>query len=264
MAKRLHSTRRQFVTGSWTFCTAGRRLYINRPFGHGSVDLLSPFPHPSHTHSRMSAHYHDTWNSHLASYYTDMTSLASTSYNPYLHWPSALQWYAFAPPAPLPYGPSQPWVSHHHHKLRPSSPVITVRTPTSTPSTVASSASSSTSASSSPELVLHVVCTAPLVAPVPVPRARPALFECELPDIDEDLSHPPYITRPGKRKSSDVLADLHVSSLNSTSTSTGSDGDQLIEPDGGGRPKKMRRMARAPLAPRTTGERRVRSLRGRP
>jgi hypothetical protein len=53
---------------------------------------------------------------------------------------------------------------------------------------------------SSAETTQHVVCTAPLVAPVPVPRARPPLFECELPDIDEDLSHPPYIRRPGKRK----------------------------------------------------------------
>ncbi|TFL07710.1 hypothetical protein BDV98DRAFT_652599 [Pterulicium gracile] len=53
---------------------------------------------------------------------------------------------------------------------------------------------------------IHVVCNAPLVAPIPLPRHLPTLFSCELPDIDEDLSHPPYM-RPYKRKRASSLHD---------------------------------------------------------
>lgn len=53
--------------------------------------------------------------------------------------------------------------------------------------------------SPSPE-VAEVVCNAPLVAPVPLPYHSPTFLMYDLPDEDEDLSHPPYTHRPHKRK----------------------------------------------------------------
>ncbi|KAI0361958.1 hypothetical protein OH77DRAFT_9804 [Trametes cingulata] len=48
--------------------------------------------------------------------------------------------------------------------------------------------------------VAAVVCNAPLVAPVPLPYHSPTFLMYDLPDEDEDLSHPPYTHRPHKRK----------------------------------------------------------------
>ncbi|KAI0721642.1 hypothetical protein C8T65DRAFT_201771 [Cerioporus squamosus] len=53
--------------------------------------------------------------------------------------------------------------------------------------------------SPSPE-VAEVVCNAPLVAPIPLPYHSPTFLLYDLPDDDEDLSHPPYTHRPHKRK----------------------------------------------------------------
>ncbi|TFK55192.1 hypothetical protein OE88DRAFT_1642409 [Heliocybe sulcata] len=53
-----------------------------------------------------------------------------------------------------------------------------------------------TSASGSPSLASQRV---PLLAPKPLPYHSPKFLQFELPDEDEDLSHPPYI-RPTKRK----------------------------------------------------------------
>lgn len=50
---------------------------------------------------------------------------------------------------------------------------------------------------------VHVVCNAPLIAPVPLPYHSPTFLQFDLPDDDEDLSHPPYVSRPHKRKRSD-------------------------------------------------------------
>lgn len=48
---------------------------------------------------------------------------------------------------------------------------------------------------------LHVVCNAPLLAPKPLPYRPPAFLDSfELPDPDEDLSHPPYTRSSSKRK----------------------------------------------------------------
>ncbi|KAH9966419.1 hypothetical protein BC827DRAFT_1175671 [Russula dissimulans] len=48
---------------------------------------------------------------------------------------------------------------------------------------------------------LHVVCDAPLLAPKPLPYRPPAFLDSfELPDPDEDLSHPPYTRSSSKRK----------------------------------------------------------------
>ncbi|KIP09094.1 hypothetical protein PHLGIDRAFT_126548 [Phlebiopsis gigantea 11061_1 CR5-6] len=43
-----------------------------------------------------------------------------------------------------------------------------------------------------PPPAVHVVCTAPLVAPKPLPYHSPTFLHFDLPDDDEDLSHPPY------------------------------------------------------------------------
>ncbi|KIK63632.1 hypothetical protein GYMLUDRAFT_57310 [Collybiopsis luxurians FD-317 M1] len=52
---------------------------------------------------------------------------------------------------------------------------------------------------------LHVICNAPLIAPKPLPYHSPTFLKFELlPDLDEDLSHPPYTQRPSKRKRADA------------------------------------------------------------
>ncbi|KAF9016103.1 hypothetical protein BDZ89DRAFT_1166432 [Hymenopellis radicata] len=44
--------------------------------------------------------------------------------------------------------------------------------------------------------VTYVVCTAPLVAPKPLPFHSPTFLQfTHLPDLDQDLSHPPYTYR---------------------------------------------------------------------
>ncbi|KAG2752175.1 hypothetical protein P692DRAFT_20773138 [Suillus brevipes Sb2] len=61
--------------------------------------------------------------------------------------------------------------------------------------------SSDLSPSSSPEPVtIRVVCDVPLLAPRPLPYHSPTFLKFDLPDPDEDLSHPPYTHRPPKRK----------------------------------------------------------------
>ncbi|XP_006458261.1 hypothetical protein AGABI2DRAFT_115272 [Agaricus bisporus var. bisporus H97] len=47
---------------------------------------------------------------------------------------------------------------------------------------------------------IHVVCNAPLLAPVPLPYHSPTFLHFDLPDIDQDLSRPPYVRQSPKRK----------------------------------------------------------------
>lgn len=63
--------------------------------------------------------------------------------------------------------------------------------------------------SSSPPPSLHVVCDIPVVAPRPLPYHSPTFLQFDLPDVDEDLSHPPYTRCPSKRKrkAADDLGD---------------------------------------------------------
>ncbi|KAF8078111.1 hypothetical protein FPV67DRAFT_34616 [Lyophyllum atratum] len=71
-----------------------------------------------------------------------------------------------------------------------------------------SDTSSTSSADILPPQSLHVVCNAPLVAPIPLPYHSPHFLQFDLPDIDQDLSHPPYTRRSSKRKrASDELLD---------------------------------------------------------
>jgi len=62
---------------------------------------------------------------------------------------------------------------------------------------------------------LHVVCNAPLLAPKPLPYRPPAFLDnFELPDPDEDLSHPPYTRSSSKRKrTQDGQDDLAATSV---------------------------------------------------
>jgi hypothetical protein len=76
----------------------------------------------------------------------------------------------------------------------------------SSPSDTCSSQSTDMSPSPSPK-PLHVVCNVPLIAPVPLPYHSPTFLQFDLPDADEDLSHPPYTQRPAKRKR-DIAEDI--------------------------------------------------------
>ncbi|KAF7295313.1 hypothetical protein MIND_01070600 [Mycena indigotica] len=79
----------------------------------------------------------------------------------------------------------EPW-----HSLLTPYPAFFFDQPPSPTETVSSSSSSW-----SPPPT-HVVCNAPLVAPIPLPYHSPKFLQFDLlPDIDEDLSHPPYTTR---------------------------------------------------------------------
>ncbi|KAJ3982750.1 hypothetical protein F5890DRAFT_321467 [Lentinula detonsa] len=75
----------------------------------------------------------------------------------------------------------------------------------SSPSDNGSSTSSELSFTPPPQpQSLHVICNAPLIAPKPLPYHSPTFLKFELlPDLDEDLSHPPYTQRPSKRKRED-------------------------------------------------------------
>lgn len=79
----------------------------------------------------------------------------------------------------------------------------------SSPSASDTSSSVSTGMLSSPEPIYGSnamrisVCDVPLLAPRPLPYHSPTFLHFDLPDSDEDLSHPPYTHRPPKRKRSD-------------------------------------------------------------
>ncbi|KAF8894455.1 hypothetical protein BD779DRAFT_1668970 [Infundibulicybe gibba] len=74
------------------------------------------------------------------------------------------------------------------------------------PSDTCSSASTDPPATPSPRShPVHIVCRAPLVAPIPLPYHSPTFLQFELPDLDQDLSHPPYTKRTPKRKREDDL-----------------------------------------------------------
>jgi len=92
---------------------------------------------------------------------------------------------------------SRPAVEPWNTLLAPSLyPPLYLDQPPSPTDTCASFASSSTTGTPPPQpRTTHVVCNAPLVAPIPLPYHSPTFLQFELPDIDEDLSHPPYTRR---------------------------------------------------------------------
>ncbi|CDO70773.1 hypothetical protein BN946_scf184798.g88 [Trametes cinnabarina] len=96
-------------------------------------------------------------------------------------------------------GPSCPpdfLLPFHHHPHKEYNPGPSYSVPRSETS---SAVSRDSDLSPSPE-VAEVVCNAPLVAPKPLPYHSPTFLLYDLPDEDEDLSHPPYTHRPHKRK----------------------------------------------------------------
>ena len=77
--------------------------------------------------------------------------------------------------------------------------------PTDTSSSATSDLSAPSPRPSPPQLV---ICNAPLVAPRPLPYHSPTFLQFDLlPDVDEDLSHPPYTKRASKRKRDDADAE---------------------------------------------------------
>ncbi|KAJ7168227.1 hypothetical protein C8R43DRAFT_1121406 [Mycena crocata] len=81
----------------------------------------------------------------------------------------------------------EPW----HTLLAPYAPVFSDQPPSPTDTCVSSS-----TAGTPPPRITHVVCNAPLVAPIPLPYHSPTFLQFELlPDVDENLSYPPYTTR---------------------------------------------------------------------
>ncbi|KIM57601.1 hypothetical protein SCLCIDRAFT_1219275 [Scleroderma citrinum Foug A] len=57
------------------------------------------------------------------------------------------------------------------------------------------------------------VCDVPVLAPRPLPYHSPTFLQFDLPDTDEDLSHPPYTHRPAKRKRTDDGDQIHDDDL---------------------------------------------------
>ncbi|GJE90869.1 hypothetical protein PsYK624_070130 [Phanerochaete sordida] len=96
----------------------------------------------------------------------------------------------------------------HLHRTAPSS-AEQVLSPARSDSTMSVLSAASPHMSSPP--AVHVVCTAPLVAPKPLPYHSPTFLQFDLPDDDEDLSHPPYCSRPHKRKRQDTDLDEDAS-----------------------------------------------------
>ncbi|KAJ7261350.1 hypothetical protein B0H12DRAFT_1322106 [Mycena haematopus] len=105
---------------------------------------------------------------------------------------------------------SRPALEPWHSLLGPYVPFYPDQPPSPT-DTCYSFASSST-AGTPPPRATHVVCNAPLVAPIPLPYHSPTFLQFELPDIDEDLSHPPYTRRQAavKRKRTVDREDDHA------------------------------------------------------
>ncbi|KAI0747995.1 hypothetical protein C8Q80DRAFT_1270444 [Daedaleopsis nitida] len=104
-----------------------------------------------------------------------------------------------------PNGPPEFLLPFHHYSSRDcnASAYSVARSDTS------SAVSRDSDLSPSPE-VAEVVCNAPLVAPIPLPYHSPTFLLYDLPDEDEDLSHPPYTHRPSKRKRARDDDDEHA------------------------------------------------------
>jgi hypothetical protein len=97
-----------------------------------------------------------------------------------------------------------------------SLPMPALEPSTVSPSDPGSPMSTAAPLTPAPEF-LHVVCNAPLLAPKPLPYRPPAFLDSfELPDPDEDLSHPPYTRSSSKRKRARDAQDDLVATSSST------------------------------------------------
>ncbi|KAG6334558.1 hypothetical protein ID866_4534 [Astraeus odoratus] len=101
------------------------------------------------------------------------------------------------------------YLSHPPSSLLPCLPPLVFPSSPSTSDTSSSICTADISASVSPEPIYGPdairisVCDVPVLAPRPLPYHSPTFLQFDLPDTDEDLSHPPYTHRPAKRKRCD-------------------------------------------------------------
>ncbi|KAK7023942.1 hypothetical protein R3P38DRAFT_1080213 [Favolaschia claudopus] len=100
---------------------------------------------------------------------------------------------------------SRPTLEPWHSLLGPYTPLYPGQPPS--PTDTCSSFASSSTAGTPPPRATHVICNAPLVAPIPLPYHSPTFLQFELPDIDEDLSHPPYTRRQAAVKRKRTVVD---------------------------------------------------------
>ncbi|KAH8107146.1 hypothetical protein BXZ70DRAFT_903881 [Cristinia sonorae] len=91
------------------------------------------------------------------------------------------------------------------------SPLGAIATGTDFPPSPSDTCTSTEAGPSPSPVFVHAVCNAPLVAPVPLPYHSPTFLQFDLPDDDEDLSHPPYVYRPHKRKRSEAEEETEES-----------------------------------------------------
>lgn len=129
--------------------------------------------------------------------------------DPYARWPLSTSFWA----KPMPASRRQPhphvWMAAPHWQHRMPEPwglfdwsaqwaaLPKLDLPPSPTDTSTSATSDRSAPSPRPQLV---ICDAPLVAPRPLPYHSPTFLQFDLPDDNEDLSHPPYTKRASKRK----------------------------------------------------------------
>ncbi|TBU50635.1 hypothetical protein BD309DRAFT_2247 [Dichomitus squalens] len=161
-------------------------LLHNLPSHRHRATVLPPMASPSY-HQRPAFHPQD-WPSHAHQPVLFAGALATSA------WTNAGPSQA---PSLWPTGPPDFLLPFHHYPPREygQSAYSAARSDTSS----VASRDSDLSPSPIPE-VAEVVCNAPLVAPIPLPYHSPTFLLYDLPDEDEDLSHPPYTHRPHKRK----------------------------------------------------------------
>lgn len=171
---------------------------------HRGPVLPSP---PSTIYNQRSVFYPQDWRTQPAQSSLFAAPLGSSSWNnagpsqPQSLWPNG------PPEFLLPFHhysstecdrPSCKLLVHSFSRV-PAAHVPSRATVSVTRSDTSSAVSRDSDLSPSPE-VAQVVCNAPLVAPIPLPYHSPTFLLYDLPDDDEDLSHPPYTQRPHKRK----------------------------------------------------------------
>jgi hypothetical protein len=161
-------------------------------FTFPSYQLHDPHQQP---HLSPSGHYRSRWSvpEWQAGLEQGSNSVPSLYTNAQFESPS---WGTMIPPYPK---------SNTGSLFLPRLPLLDLELPSS-PSDTCSSAYSDLSPSPSPSI--HVVCDIPVVAPRPLPYHSPTFLQFDLPDIDEDLSRPPYTRGPAKRKRESEEEDL--------------------------------------------------------
>ncbi|THH20361.1 hypothetical protein EW146_g985 [Bondarzewia mesenterica] len=158
--------------------------WYNHPQSSLPPTTAWPYSHPSQY-----APVHPSWPMHWR-YPPPQPVAGPSSIKP------TQMWQASYPPTLLPPQPPQLHALHIPDYL--SVPELDLSSPSAPNSPTSTDDAPPTP---SPEFV-HVVCNAPLVAPKPVVYRPSAVlqFQFELPDPDEDLSHPPYTATRSKRK----------------------------------------------------------------